>query len=95
VRASKQLRAITLTVAEVEDMLESLRAARMLRNLSGRQRQQLEDAYGSLDLARRAANGGAIPVSVEVLTEILRAAAMTQLWLGQALLELFADDENE
>ena len=94
-RASKQLRAVTLTVAEIEDMLESLRAARMLRNLSGRQRQQLEDAYGSLDLARRAAHGGSIPVSVEVLTEVLRCASMTQLWLGQVLRELFAVDENE
>ena len=28
-RASKQLRAVALKVAEVEDMLESLRAARM------------------------------------------------------------------
>lgn len=94
-RASKQLRALALTVAEADDMLESLYAARMSKDLSGRQRQKLEDAHGSLELARRAAHGGVVIVPVETMVEILRCATMTQRWLGEALRDLFADDENE
>lgn len=94
-RTSKQLRALVLTVAEVEDMQESLIAARALKDLSGRQRQQLEDVQGRLELAMTAAHGGVVNVPVELLVEILRSAIMTQQWLGHMMRELLTDDENE
>ncbi|MBX3412372.1 MAG: hypothetical protein KF708_06600 [Pirellulales bacterium] len=94
-RASKQLRAIALKVAEVDDMLESLNATRVLKDLSGRQRQQLEDVHGSLEMARRAAHGGVVYLPIEVVVEILRCAAMTQRWLGELTRDLFVEDGNE
>ena len=94
-RATKQLRAVALTVAEVDDMLDSLSGARVLKDLSGRQRQQLEDVQGGLEKARRAADGGVVNVPIELLVEVLRSATMTQRWLAECMRELFVEDENE
>lgn len=93
--AVKRFRALALTVAEVDDILESLIAAREVKDLSGRQRQKLEEAHGSIQVARRAANGGVVLVPAETLVEVLRCATMTQQWLSRTVREMFAEDEND
>jgi len=78
---TRRVRALSLTVAEADDMLVSLVDARAVKSLNGQQRQQLEDAHLELSRIRRNAIGGTVAVPVEVLLQVLRCASMTQQWL--------------
>ncbi len=75
------VRALSLAVAEVDDMLASLVDARRVKHLNSQQRQQLEKGYQSLSLVRRAATGQYVDIPVETLVEVLRCVSMTQRWL--------------
>lgn len=88
-------RVLLLTVAEVEDMLASLEAARTLRDLTGQQRQQLQEAYDLLECSRTSATGGKVPLSIDSIVAVLRCAAMTQGWLSSILSDMSAVEMNE
>jgi hypothetical protein len=75
-------RALRLTVDEVHQVLLALRNAKVLRSLSGRQRQHLEDAIANLTEARTQAAYGWAEIPPEVAVEVLRCVAFTQRWLG-------------
>jgi hypothetical protein len=86
VRATS-VRALVLTVVEVEEMLASLRDSTALLNLTGQQRQQLEEAISALARARDSEFKGEICVPVETLQVVLRCVSVTQQWLQLILAE--------
>ncbi len=86
-KKASRLRVLSLTVAEVDDMLASIKDARAIKDLSGGQRQLLEDASQELSSARRAALRGTIFVRVESMVKVLRCVSMTQRWLRDMFAE--------
>ncbi len=92
---ARRVRALSLTVAEVDDMLASLVDARAVASLNGQQRQQLEDAHLELSRARRNAIGGFVEVPVEILLQVLRCASMTQQWLRDMFDDFGSVDTDE
>ena len=91
----RRVRALSLIVAEADDMLASLVDARAVKSLNGHQRQQLEDAYLELSRVRRNAIGGSVEVPVEILLQVLRCASMTQHWLRDMFDEYVSVDTDE
>lgn len=87
--------AVLLAVAEVKDMIESLKAARSVRNLSGRQRQKLQDAHDELVHQLNQSHGGSVKLPTSTIVEVLRCASMTQSWLSEMLTELSVENMNE
>jgi hypothetical protein len=92
---AKRTRALELKVAEVDEILASLADARTLKDLNGRQRQQLQEAYEDVDLVRRTAIGETAEVPVDVLLQILRCASMTQRWLREMFVDFSVVKTNE
>ena len=90
----KSQRALALTVVEVDEVLESLVEAKRLRDLTGRQRQQVQEAIDALNRARDSAIGGKVLVPIEALLMALRCVSVTQQWLCWILAETVAK-ENE
>ena len=90
----KSLRALAFTVVEVEDVLDSLAEAKTLRDLTGRQRQQVQEAINALNLARGSAIGGKVLVPVETLVLVLRCVSVSQQWLRLMLAEMVADPND-
>lgn len=88
---AKLSRAITLMVVEVEEIFASLEGAKTLRDLTGQQRQQLQEAIDALKQARNSAIGGKVLVPVETLLIVLRCVSVTQQWLSLMLAETVAD----
>jgi hypothetical protein len=88
-------RAVLLAVAEVKDMIESLEAAKSVRNLSGRQRQRLQDAHDELIRKSSQPKGGSVELPTSTIVEVLRCASMTQTWLSELLTELSVEKMNE
>jgi len=79
--------AVRLRVEEMDQILEALKNAKVLKRLNGRQRQQVEDAIASLSEARTRAAQRWAEVPIEVAARVLRCVALTQEWLG----EMFED----
>ena len=90
-----ETRALRLTVAEVEEMIASLQAARTIQDLSGLQRQQLQKAHDRLVAALNTARRGEVQMSIPVVVSVLRCATMTQTWLSDMLTQLYAGSTNE
>ena len=92
---AKVPRDVLLAVAEVESMIASLEDAKTGRNLSGRQRQQLQEAHdqlvGSADCARR----GEVWLPIPVVVNVLRCATTTQQWVSDMLTELSVEHTDE
>ena len=92
---AKEPRALVLTVAEVKEMVASLEGARTLRSLTGRQRQQLQEAHNYMIAALNHAQGGMVRLPIDVMLKLLRCATMTQTWLSEMLTELDVGRKNE
>jgi hypothetical protein len=75
--------AIRLKVEETDQVLDALKNAKILKRLSGRQRQQLEDAIAVLTMTRTRAAQGWVEVPTHVAARVLRSVALTQQWLGE------------
>jgi hypothetical protein len=93
-KKANSVRAFVLTVVEIEDVLASLRDAKGLRDLTGQQRQQLEEAINALVLARDSELNGETQVPAEALPVVLRCVAVTQQWLRLLLAEFGVADDN-
>ena len=91
----KSSRAIVLTVAEVNEVLDSLEAAKTLRDLSGNQRQQLQKAMTDLRFCLNSVKAGKVLVRVETLVALLKCISVTQIWLGQMLNDSIVDRNGE
>ena len=72
--------AIELAAAEVDEILACLRAARILKDLSGKRRRQVAEALAELTALRRAAHGAAVEVPVDLAAKLLRSMAQSQEW---------------
>jgi putative exporter of polyketide antibiotics len=81
------VRALVLTVVEIEEMIASLRDSMTVLNLNGQQRQQLEEAISALRRARSSEFLGEIHVPIETLQVVLRCVSVTQQWLQLILAE--------
>jgi hypothetical protein len=92
---AKVPRDVLLAVAEVESMIASLDDAKTGRNLSGRQRQQLQEAHDELVEALNRARKGEIWLPIPVVVNILRCATMTQQWVSDMLTELSVEHTDE
>lgn len=92
---AKDPRVVMLTVAEVEDMIASICGAKTARNLSRRQRQQIQDVHDDLVHARDHADDGAIPLPVPLILRALGCATMTQTWLSEMLNGLSVGNTDE
>lgn len=88
-------RAVLLNVAEVKDIVESLEAAKAVHNLTGRQRQRLQDAQDELVLLLNQSRGRSVTLPTTTVVEVLRCASMTQTWLAEMLVELSEETMNE
>lgn len=86
-KKAQSVRALVLTVVEIEDMLASLQDAKGLRDLTGQQRQQLEEAICALKDARESEVLGRAFVPVNTMVAVLRCVAVTQQWLQLLLAE--------
>ena len=74
------LRAVRLTVVEVDEILDALENAKIKSHLDGRQRQQLEDAREQLASARERPVGKFVEIPVEAAVLVIRCIAVTQQW---------------
>lgn len=92
---AKDPRAVLLTVAEVEDMIVSLSGAKTSSNLSGRQRQQIQDVHDDLVHASNHARDGMISLPEQLFMQFLGCATMTQKWLSDMLCDLFGRNTDE
>jgi hypothetical protein len=92
---AKDIRTVLVTVAEVDDMIASLNAARSVRHLSGDQRRQLQEAYDDLVHAAERADDGKVPLHVSIIVSVLQCATMTQTWLSDMLSDLSFESENK
>jgi hypothetical protein len=92
---AKVPREVILKVAEVEDMIASLKAARSVRHLTGDQRRQLEEAHDELVQFLDCAHKGTIAMPVSMLVRVLRCAMMTQTWLSDMLTDLSDGKMND
>jgi hypothetical protein len=88
----KEPRTLKFTVAEVEDFIESLDAAKRLRHLSGDQRQQLQETLDEFVDAINDAENGDVYVHSTTFKSALRCGVMTQMWLSTMLEELSDDN---
>lgn len=92
---AKDIRTVLFAVAEVNDMIASLDAAKSVRHLSGDQRRQLQEAHDDLVHAVDHANDGKVPLHVSTILSVVRCATMTQTWLSDMLAELSFESENK
>lgn len=92
---AKDFRTVLFTVAEVNDMIASLDAAKSVRNLSGNQRGQLQEAHDDLVHAVERADDGKVLLHVSNVLSLLQCATMTQSWLSDMLAELSFESENK
>ena len=92
---ANSVRALVLTVVEIEDMLTSLEDAKGLRNLTGQQRQHIEEAIGALKDARASEVLGRAFVPVDTLVAVLRCVAVTQQWLQLLLAEFGVAQQDD
>lgn len=76
-------RAIWLTVVEMDQLLDALQNAKVLKHLNGRQRQNLEDAIERLVEARESATDGNVLLDDDAVAIVLRCVIYTQRWLGE------------
>jgi hypothetical protein len=86
---------VLLAVAEVESMIASLDDAKTVRDLSGRQRQQLQEAHDELVNALNRAHKGETSLPIPVVVNILRCATITQQWVSDMLTELSVEHTDE
>jgi hypothetical protein len=92
---AKVPREVIIKVAEVEDMIESLKAARSVRHLTGDQRRQLQETHDELVQFLGYADNGIVALPVSMIVHILRCASMTQSWVSEMLIELSAVTTND
>jgi hypothetical protein len=83
----KRSGAFLLPVAEVDEILAILKSARVPKDLSGTQRQQLGKAYATLARTKAKVMNGSVHVPVTTLREVLRCISMTQHWFEQMVAE--------
>ena len=93
-RKSVRLRAIRLTVVEVEEMLEALRSAKAPKNLNGRQRQNLDEAIGQLTKAMDRSVDDEAEISADTAAVVVRCIAMSQQWFQSMLAEFSGSDQD-
>ena len=79
-RKAERLRAMRLTVAEVDEILSALNNAKVTSHLDGRQRQHLEDAREQLARARERPVGKDVKIPGVTVVMLMRSIAMTQQW---------------
>ena len=92
---AKAPRTVPFTVAQVNDMIESLDAAKSVRHLSGDQRRQLQEALDDLVHALDRADDGKVPLHVSTILSVVQCVTMTQTWLSDMLAELSFESENK
>ena len=87
------LRAVWLTVEEVDQVLDAIENAKTLNRLDSRQRQYLEQARQELSRVRSRASGGHVIVPETVIVTVLKCIMATQTWLDEMMGEFGADDD--
>jgi hypothetical protein len=92
---AKVPREVILKVAEVEDIIESLKAARSVRDLTGDQRRQLQETHDELVQFLDHTDNGMISLPVSMVVYIMRCAIMTQFWISEMLTELSVVTTND
>ena len=75
-------RVIRLTVDEVDQLVNALQNAKVLKNLSGQQRQYLDGAIKRLAEARTNATDGIVFLTESDVVVTLRCVTHSQKWLG-------------
>jgi hypothetical protein len=83
----KRSGALLLPVAEVDEILIALQAAKIPKDLSGSQRRQLAKAYVTLARARVGVKSDIVQVPEQVLRDVLRCISMTQRWFETMVAE--------
>lgn len=81
-QAYERERVTRLTVVEVDQLIDALKNAKVLKNLNGQQRQNLEDAIERLAEARSNATDGIVSLTDRDVVLTLRCVTFTQRWLG-------------
>ena len=92
---AKVPREVILKVAEVEDIVASLKAARSVRHLTGDQRRHLQETHDDLVQFLDHADNGMIALPVSMIVHVLRCATMTQSWVSEMLIELSVVTTND
>lgn len=92
---AKVPREVILKVAEVEDIVSSLEAARSVRHLTGDQRRQLQETYDDLIGFLDHAEKGVIAIPASMIVSLLRCSMMTQSWISEMLIELSVVQTND
>jgi predicted glycosyl hydrolase (DUF1957 family) len=82
-QAFERERVIGLTVAVVDQLIDALQNAKVLKHLNGRQRQDLEDAIERLAEARKNATDGIVLLIERDIELTLKCVTHTQRWLGE------------
>jgi hypothetical protein len=75
-------RVLGLTVVEVDQLIDALQNAKVLKHLNGRQRHNLEDAIERLAEARTNATDGIVLLTELDVVVTLRSVIYTQRWLA-------------
>jgi hypothetical protein len=81
-QAIERERVIGLTVVEVDELIDALKNAKVLKHLNGQQRQNLDDAIERLSEANHSATDGVVFLDERDVVVTLKCVTYTQRWLG-------------
>jgi len=88
-----RLRAVWLTVDEIDDAIEAIQNALATRHLSSQQRHQLEEARQGLHQARDGTTSTFVEIPEVTVVKVLKCIGATQAWYEDLMREL-GDDQS-
>lgn len=88
-------REFTLTVAEIDDMLVTLNAAKAVNDLTGDRRRQMTELCYELSIIRGNAINGETVMPTSIAVKLLRYTMNSQRWLSETIADLLLAKTND